>query len=82
MLKLLQERLVVWYSSVTATLACTNQVQSLALLKTLHHDITVLCEAVPVPGKYRSGCSQSSTVEHRAPNGGARESTQGGGTTI
>ena len=23
-------------------------------------DIAVLCEAIPVPGKYRSGCSQSS----------------------
>ena len=23
-------------------------------------DIAVLCEAMPVPGKYRSGCSQSS----------------------
>ena len=22
-------------------------------------DIAVLCEAMPVPGKYRSGCSQS-----------------------
>jgi len=41
--------------------------------------------------KYRSGCSQiSNRIEHRAPNGGARESTQGaegvcnpiGGTTI
>jgi hypothetical protein len=32
---------------------------------------------MPVPGKYRSGCSPSSIGwEHRAPNGGARESTQ------
>jgi hypothetical protein len=23
-------------------------------------DITISCEAMPVPGKYRSGCSQSS----------------------
>jgi hypothetical protein len=56
--------------------------------------IALSCEAMPVPGKYRSGCSQSSIgwnrMEHRAPNEGARESTQGtkgicnpiGGTTI
>jgi hypothetical protein len=25
-----------------------------------HPDIAVSCEAMPVPGKYRSGCSQSS----------------------
>jgi hypothetical protein len=46
---------------------------------------------MPVPDKHRSGCSQSAIwIEHRAPNGGARESTQGaegvynpiGGTTI
>jgi hypothetical protein len=24
------------------------------------HDIVVSCEAMPVPGKYRSGCSRSS----------------------
>jgi hypothetical protein len=54
-------------------------------------DIAVSCEAMPVPGKYRSRCSQSSIrMEHKALNGGARESTQGaegvcnliGGTTI
>ena len=41
-------------------------------------DISVSCEAMPVPGKYRSGCSQlSNWMEHRAPNGGDRERTQG-----
>jgi hypothetical protein len=54
-------------------------------------DIAVSCEALPVPGKYRRGCSQSSIgFQHRAPNGGDRESTQVaegvcnpiGGTTI
>jgi len=54
-------------------------------------DIAVLCEAMSVPGKYRSGCSQVIYwMDHRAPNGGARESIQGaegvcnpiGGTTI
>jgi hypothetical protein len=43
-----------------------------------------------VPSKYRNGCSQSYWMEHRTPNGEARESTQGtegvgnpiGGTTI
>ena len=54
--------------------------------------IAVSYEAMPVPGKYRSGCSQSASywMEHRAPNVGARENTQGakgicnpiGGTTI
>jgi hypothetical protein len=24
------------------------------------HDIAISCESMPVPGKYRSGCSQSS----------------------
>jgi hypothetical protein len=50
-------------------------------------DIAVSCEAMPVPGKHRSRCSQSATGWN---NGGARESTQGaegvcnpiGGTTI
>jgi hypothetical protein len=46
---------------------------------------------MPVPGKYRSGCSQISIGWNIGPpNGGARESTQGaegvcnsiGGTTI
>jgi hypothetical protein len=45
---------------------------------------------MPVPGKYRSGCSVIYWMEHRAPSGGAREGTQGaegvcnpiGGTTI
>jgi hypothetical protein len=32
-------------------------------------------DVMPVPGKYRSGCSV--WMEHRAPNEGARESTQG-----
>jgi hypothetical protein len=56
-------------------------------------DIAVSFEAMPVFGKYRSGCSQSSIGWNTgAPNGGAREreSTQGveevcnpiGGTTI
>jgi hypothetical protein len=43
-----------------------------------------------MPGKYRSGCSVIYRMEHRAPNGGARENTEGvegvgnpiGGTTI
>jgi hypothetical protein len=54
-------------------------------------DIALSCEAMTVPGKYRSGCSQIIYwMEHMAPNGGARENTQGaegvcnpiGGTTI
>jgi hypothetical protein len=53
-------------------------------------DIAVSCEVMPVPGKYRSGCSVIHWMEHKVPNGGARESTQGakgvcnpiGGTTI
>jgi hypothetical protein len=54
-------------------------------------DIAVSCVAMPVLGKYRSGCSQSSIGWNtEPPNGGARESTQGaegvynpiGGTTI
>ena len=52
-------------------------------------DISISCEALPVPGKYRSGIVIY-WMEHRAPNEGARESTQGakgvcnpiGGTTI
>ena len=39
-------------------------------------DIAVSCEAMLVPGKSRSGCSQSSIGWNTAPNGGARESTQ------
>jgi hypothetical protein len=36
------------------------------------------CEARPVPGKYRSGCSQSAIGWSTGPpSGGARESTQG-----
>ena len=51
----------------------------------------VCWEALPVPDKYRSRCSQPSIgTEHRIPNEGARERTQGakgvcsplGGTTI
>ena len=34
-------------------------------------------EAMPVPGKYRSRWSVIYKMEHRAPNGRARESTQG-----
>jgi hypothetical protein len=54
-------------------------------------DIAVACEAMTVPDKYRSGCSQSSYwMEHRVHNEGARESTKRaegvcnpiGGTTI
>jgi hypothetical protein len=61
------------------------------LTKCLHKTvIAVSYEAMPVPGKYRSGCSVIFKMEHRAPNGEARESTQGaegvcnpiGGTTI
>jgi hypothetical protein len=53
--------------------------------------VAVAREAVPVPGKYRSGCSQSSIGWNTGPpNGGTRESTQRadgvcnpiGGTTI
>jgi hypothetical protein len=40
-------------------------------------DIAVSWEALPVPGKYKNGCSQSS-IEQSIPNEGARESTQGG----
>jgi hypothetical protein len=41
-------------------------------------DIAVSCEAMPVPSKYRSGCSQSSIGWNtEPPNKGARESTQG-----
>jgi hypothetical protein len=39
--------------------------------------IAVSCETVQGPGKRRSGCSVSYWMDHRAPNGGARESTQG-----
>jgi hypothetical protein len=47
------------------------------------------CETMPGPNKHRSGCSQSA-IGYKAPNGGARESTQGakgicntiGGTTL
>ena len=54
-------------------------------------NVALSCEAMPVPGKYRSGCSQSSLGWNTGPlNEGARESTQGaegvcnpiGGTTI
>jgi hypothetical protein len=39
-------------------------------------DIGVSCEAMPVPGKYRNGCSQSSIGwDTGPPNEGAREST-------
>jgi hypothetical protein len=30
-------------------------------------DITISCEVIPVPGKYRSGCSQSSIVWNTGP---------------
>jgi hypothetical protein len=41
-------------------------------------DKAVYWEALPVPEKYRSGCSQPSIgFEHRVPSEGARESTQG-----
>jgi hypothetical protein len=41
-------------------------------------DIAVSCEAILGPSKHRSGCSQSATGWITgAPNGGARESTQG-----
>ena len=50
-------------------------------------DTAVSCEAMPGPRKHRSGCYW---MDHRAPNRGARESSQGakgicnpiGGTTI
>jgi hypothetical protein len=54
-------------------------------------DIAVSYEAMPVLGKYKKWMlTVIYRVEHRAPNGGARESTQGaeevynpiGGTTI
>jgi hypothetical protein len=38
-------------------------------------DIAVSWEALPVPGRYRSRCSQHGWTEHRVPNEGAREST-------
>jgi hypothetical protein len=41
-------------------------------------DIAVSCETMPGPSKHRSGWSQSAILmDHRASNGGARESTQG-----
>jgi hypothetical protein len=40
-------------------------------------DIALSCEALLVPGKYRSGCSVIHWTEHRVTNEGARESTQG-----
>jgi hypothetical protein len=40
-------------------------------------DITVSWEALPLPGKYRSGCSQSSMDRAQIPNKGVRESAQG-----
>ena len=40
-------------------------------------DIAVSCEAMPVPGKYRRMLTVIYWMEHRAPNVGARESTQG-----
>jgi hypothetical protein len=39
-------------------------------------DIAVSCEALPVPGKYRSGCSQSSIGWNTAPSKITQESTQ------
>jgi hypothetical protein len=53
-------------------------------------DIALSCEAMPVCGKYRSGCSIIYWIGHRAPKEGARECTQGakgicnpiGGSTI
>jgi hypothetical protein len=53
-------------------------------------DIGISCEAMTVPGRYRSGFSQLSIGWNRNPNEGARESPQGaegvcnpiGGTTI
>jgi hypothetical protein len=51
----------------------------------------VSCEAIPGPSKHRSGMlTVSYYMDHRAPNGGARESTLGakgvcdpiGGTTL
>jgi hypothetical protein len=52
--------------------------------------MAVSCETMLGPGKHRSGCSQSAIGWIMAPNGGARENTQGaegncnpiGGTTI
>jgi hypothetical protein len=40
-------------------------------------DIAISCEAMPVPGKYRSVCAQSAIGWNTGPNEGARESTQG-----
>jgi hypothetical protein len=40
-------------------------------------DIAVSCEAMPVLGKQKWMLTVSYWMEHRAPNGGARESTQG-----
>jgi hypothetical protein len=41
-------------------------------------DIALSCGAMPVPDKYRSGCSQSSIGWNTgSPNEGSRESTQG-----
>ena len=41
-------------------------------------DIAVSWETLPVPNKYRGECSQPNHwTEHRVPNGGARERTQG-----
>jgi hypothetical protein len=41
-------------------------------------DIAVSGEALPVPDKYRGGCSQPTIglSEHKVPNGGDRESTE------
>jgi hypothetical protein len=32
-----------------------------------YQDIAISCEAMPVPGKYRSGCSQSSIGWNKGP---------------
>jgi hypothetical protein len=40
-------------------------------------DIASSWEVLPVPDKYRSGCSVIHWREHRVPNEGARERTQG-----
>jgi hypothetical protein len=67
----------------------SHQTQTLLHMPARFANIAVSCEAMPVPGKYRSGCSVIYWMEHRVPNVRARESTQGvegvcnpiGGTT-
>jgi hypothetical protein len=42
-------------------------VSKILLAYAIVSDIAVSCEAIPVPGKYRNGCSQSSIGRNTGP---------------